>query len=435
MNNQVKIAFYTLGCKLNFTETSYLANSFNSDNFTIVPFSSVADIYIVNTCSVTSSANSKSRNAIRRAHHLNPEAIIAVTGCYAQLKPDEIMEIPGVQILAGSNQKLMIQKLIGQLSEKNKTHTYVEPSAGFCSFEPAYSFGDRTRSFVKVQDGCDYKCSYCTIPLARGGSRNQSVSETVNQVINLYKSGMHEIILTGINLGDFGKTTGEKLIDLLDALSKTPMPRIRLGSIEPNLLTEDIITLLSETPSLMPHFHIPLQSGSADMLKIMRRRYNPELFALRIEQIRKFIPEAFIGIDVIVGVNGETIGLFEESYRFVKQLEISQVHVFSFSERENTDILSVKPKVPPKEIEQRSKLFHKLSEQKHTDFSRMYIGTNRNVLWESSRKANRIFGFTDNYLKCETEFNARLINKVLPAKLESISSTGTIISKPLHYES
>ncbi|HQL70745.1 MAG TPA: tRNA (N(6)-L-threonylcarbamoyladenosine(37)-C(2))-methylthiotransferase MtaB, partial [Bacteroidales bacterium] len=175
MNNQVKIAFYTLGCKLNFTETSYLANSFNSDNFTIVPFSSVADIYIVNTCSVTSSANSKSRNAIRRAHHLNPEAIIAVTGCYAQLKPDEIMEIPGVQILAGSNQKLMIQKLIGQLSEKNKTHTYVEPSAGFCSFEPAYSFGDRTRSFVKVQDGCDYKCSYCTIPLARGGSRNQSV--------------------------------------------------------------------------------------------------------------------------------------------------------------------------------------------------------------------------------------------------------------------
>jgi len=366
---------------------------------------------------------------------LNPEAIIAVTGCYAQLKPNEILEIPGVQILAGCNQKLMIQSLIGQLSEKKKIYTHIEPSGNFCSFEPAYSFGDRTRSFVKVQDGCDYKCSYCTIPMARGGSRNQSVSETVNQVISLYNSGVHEIILTGINLGDFGKTTGEKLTDLLIALSKTPMPRIRLSSIEPNLLSEDIITLVSETPNLMPHFHIPLQSGSADMLKIMRRRYNPELFELRIEQIRKCIPEAFIGIDVIVGVNGETIGLFEESYRFVKQLEISQVHVFSFSERENTDIITVKPKVSPKEIEHRSKIFHELSDQKHADFSNKFLGCNRDVLWESSRKANRIFGFTDNYLKCETEFNARLINKVLPAKLESISLTGTIISKPLHYES
>ncbi|NLA25285.1 MAG: tRNA (N(6)-L-threonylcarbamoyladenosine(37)-C(2))-methylthiotransferase MtaB [Bacteroidales bacterium] len=426
---KTKFAVYTLGCKLNFTETSYLAKLFDPEKFELVKFNAKADIYIINTCSVTASANSKSRNIIRKAINLNPDAIIAVTGCYAQLKPDEIADIQGVNIITGSNQKLVIRQLIEEIESKSKQIFKVDKLDAFKSFEPAFSYGDRTRSFLKVQDGCNYKCAYCTIPLARGNSRNQSIAQTINQIDELSKKQVKEVIISGINLGDFGKSTNESFKDLVQELAKTKMPRIRISSVEPNLLSPEIIEIVANSENLMPHFHIPLQSGSDQMLKIMIRRYNTDLFRSRIEFINKTIPDAFIGVDIITGVNGETDSIFQESYKFVESLNISELHVFSFSERENTDILAVKPKISVKEIENRSKLLHMLSDKKHKEFAQKNIGSIREVLWETTKKSDKIFGFTDNYLKCETKYDSKLVNNISKTEILEFGLSNSLVSR------
>ncbi len=430
---KTKFAVYTLGCKLNFTETSYLAKLFDPEKFELVKFNAKADIYIINTCSVTASANSKSRNIIRKAINLNPDAIIAVTGCYAQLKPDEIADIQGVNIITGSNQKLVIRQLIEEIESKSKQIFKVDKLDAFKSFEPAFSYGDRTRSFLKVQDGCNYKCAYCTIPLARGNSRNQSIAQTINQIDELSKKQVKEVIISGINLGDFGKSTNESFKDLVQELAKTKMPRIRISSVEPNLLSPEIIEIVANSENLMPHFHIPLQSGSDQMLKIMIRRYNTDLFRSRIEFINKTIPDAFIGVDIITGVNGETDSIFQESYKFVESLNISELHVFSFSERENTDILAVKPKISVKEIENRSKLLHMLSDKKHKEFAQKNIGSIREVLWETTKKSDKIFGFTDNYLKCETKYDSKLVNNISKTEILEFGLSNSLVSRIIEW--
>ncbi|MCF0207561.1 MAG: tRNA (N(6)-L-threonylcarbamoyladenosine(37)-C(2))-methylthiotransferase MtaB, partial [Bacteroidales bacterium] len=345
----MKVAFCTLGCRLNFAETSTISRFFTERGFSIVPFSQKADFYVLNSCSVTANANKKGRNAISRAYSLNPEATIIVTGCYAQLKPDEVANLPGVKYVFGTNNKAEIEKIIDQTLQE-KAQISVTQHNEMKSYFPAFSKGDRTRAFLKVQDGCDYFCAYCTIPFARGRSRNQSIADCVKQVEDLARENMKEVIISGVNIGDFGKTTNESFHDLLKAFVKVDgIDRFRIGSIEPNLLTDEIIEFVASEPKIMPHFHIPLQTGSDELLKKIGRKYDTALFRHKIELIKKLIPNAFIGIDLIVGVNGETQEMFEQTVDFVSSLDISFIHHFQYSERENTRALDFVPRTSPKQ--------------------------------------------------------------------------------------
>lgn len=409
-----KAAYFTLGCKLNFAETSTVAQELKRYGVTKAAKGEVADICIVNTCSVTEVADHKCRQAIHKLVKQNPGAFVVVTGCYAQLKPQEIIETPGVDLVLGSNEKGNIIPMI--MDKMTGSHTV--RTAEILNFAPSCSRGDRTRYFLKVQDGCNYYCTYCTIPIARGRSRNGSIESLVKQAEQAAAEGGKEIVITGVNIGDFGHSTGETFFDLVKALDKVEgIERYRISSIEPNLLTDEIIEYCATSKKFMPHFHIPLQSGSDDVLKLMHRKYDTALFRHKIELIKSLMPHCFIGVDVIVGTRGETPEFFEDAYNFIKSIPITQLHVFSYSERPGTKALEIPYKVTPQVKKERSQRLLELSEQKLQEFYASQIGQTRPVLFEHAPKSKPMHGFTDNYIKVEIPNNPELDNNILSVTL------------------
>ncbi|MFA9370489.1 MAG: tRNA (N(6)-L-threonylcarbamoyladenosine(37)-C(2))-methylthiotransferase MtaB [Labilibaculum antarcticum] len=423
-----KVAFYTLGCKLNFSETSTIGRSFKEMGFETVKHTEKADIYVLNTCSVTDHADKKCRQAIKKAIKTNPNAFIAVIGCYAQLKPDEILGIPGVDLVLGANEKFNILKYIDHLEKKGTGELHPCEIASIKDFHFSYSMGDRTRCFLKIQDGCDYYCTYCTIPFARGNSRNMSIKETVQQAKKVAEQGAKEIILTGVNIGDFGKSTNETFLDLIKELEKVKgISRFRISSIEPNLLSNEIIEFVAQSEKFVNHFHLPLQAGSNKVLKLMKRRYDRELFAQRIEKIKTLLPDAFIGVDVIAGSRGESEQDFEDAYLFIKDLPISQLHVFPYSERQGTKALEIKEVVPIPERKRRAKMLQILSEKKLSAFYQENLGKSEEVLFESYNDHGKMYGFTKNYLKVEIPYNQNLSNELTFVNLQEVNSNGNIL--------
>jgi threonylcarbamoyladenosine tRNA methylthiotransferase MtaB len=422
-----KVAFHTLGCKLNFAETSTISRSFPPEKFERVPANSKADIYVINTCSVTDAADKKCRQAIKKFITISPGAFIAVVGCYAQLRPQEISAIPGVDLVLGSNEKFDIGNYLANLEKKGKAEVHSCDLSSSDSFNASFSMGDRTRSFLKVQDGCDYGCSYCTIPLARGKSRNPGISEIVTEAQEIAERGIKEIVITGVNIGDFGKSTGESFMDLLNQLVKVQgIERFRISSIEPNLLTEELIELASKNEKILPHFHIPLQSGSNKILGLMRRRYNRELFASKIRMVKQKLPLAGIGADVIIGFPGESEADFEDTYTFLEKMEVSYLHVFSFSERPDTPAEKLPDKVPFTVKDARSKKLIALSERKNIEFCKMNIGSESNVLFERARTGGLMTGFTSNYLRVEHPWESKLAGQIRKVRLKNIQPSGKI---------
>lgn len=427
MNNltRKKIAFHTLGCKLNFTETSAISRLFPEDQFERVPATQQADIYIINTCTVTDTADKKCRQAIKKFIHRSPNAFIAVVGCYAQLKPQEISSIPGVDLVLGNNEKFDISYYLSNLTKRSKPHVYSCALSPSDKFIDACSAGDRTRSFLKVQDGCDYGCAYCTVPLARGHSRNPDIASLVTEAERIAGKGIKEIVLTGVNIGDFGKSTGEPFILLIKELADVKgIERIRLSSIEPNLLTDELIELVRHNKKILPHFHIPLQSGCNKILGLMKRRYKRELFSNRIEKIKKIIPFAGIGADVITGFPEETDDDFEETYTFIEKLPVTYLHVFTFSERPGTTATGLPGKVSHEEKEKRSRKLISLSELKHHQFMNLNIGQTADVLFEKTRSGGMISGFSGNYLRVEYPWQDGLAGEIKKVSMKGISLSG-----------
>lgn len=422
-----KAAFYTLGCKLNFSETSSIARRFEEAGFDRVDFKQKADVYVVNSCTVTAEGDKKSRNIIRSAVRNNPHAIVVVTGCYAQLQPDVLSEIEGLDYVIGSEDKFRMVELIGDLQKPEKTVVRVEESKRIKSYFHAFSFGDRTRSFLKVQDGCDYFCTYCAIPFARGRSRNDSIANTVEKAREAVAKGTHEIILTGVNIGDFGKSTGETFFDLLKALDEVSgLQRLRISSVEPELLTDEIIDFVACSKIIMPHFHLPLQSGSNEVLKLMKRKYEREVFASRVARIKAVMPHAFIGVDLIAGTNGETDEYFLDSYRFVQEQDVSELHAFPYSERPGTRALSIIPVVSVHERKERTQKLINLSEKKLRFFYEAHLGTEQTVLFEENKEHDSISGFTENYIRVETEWSSELVNQARKVRLVGILDNGHV---------
>ncbi len=423
------VEYHTLGCKLNFAETSSIGAILAKRGFRRVQNGEIPDICVVNTCSVTELADKKCRQNIRRLIHKYPEALMIVTGCYAQLKGNEIAEIDGVDIVLGSEQKLEISQYIDSWLETRQPTLAITPSKDIRKFSHSCSRGDRTRYFLKVQDGCDYYCSYCTIPIARGRSRSADINSLVAQARDVAAEGGKEIILTGVNIGDFGKGTDETFFDLIKALDEVEgIERYRISSIEPNLLTDEIIEWVAQSKRFMPHFHIPLQCGSDEILKIMRRHYDTALFASKINKIREVMPDAFIGVDLIVGMRGETDELFNESYNFCDSLDISRLHIFPYSERPGTKALDIEYVVDQHTKNIRTHKMLALSEKKLNEFSSKFIGTVRPVLFEQPRKGMPMHGFTDNYLKVETPYLKEYINTVHSVRLDEITEDTSIKS-------
>ena len=422
-----KAAFYTLGCKLNFSETSTIAGSFKEVGFDRVDFEEKADVYVINTCSVTNQGDKESRNIIRRAVRNNPDAMVIVVGCYSQLKPEEVGHIEGVDLVLGTQEKFLIPAYLGNLEKKTTTEIKTTRLADIKNYHKAFSWGDRTRSFLKIQDGCDYYCSFCTIPYARGKSRNDNIQNTAAEAKKAVDKGFNEVILTGVNIGDFGKSTGENFLDLLKALENVEgLKRLRLGSIEPNLLKDEIIQLVAMSTVIMPHFHIPLQAGSDEVLSLMKRKYSTDLFAQRVHRIREIVPHAFIGVDVIAGTNGETEVLFQESYDFINSLEISQLHAFTYSERSGTQALKIPWKVDVEDRKRRTQMYINLSEKKLRAFYEKQLGTQQTVLFEEQIKKDKLVGFTENYIKVETHHNEDLVNQLEKVTLKSILPNGNV---------
>ncbi len=422
-----RASFYTLGCKLNFSETSSIARRFEDVGFQRIDFSEQADVVVINSCSVTAEGDKKTRNIIRQAIRRNPDSVIVVTGCYAQLQPETIQKIVGVDLIVGSAEKLSIPEYLGDLSKKAQTEIHIHAPKQIKNYFHAYSFGDRTRSFLKVQDGCDYYCTYCTIPLARGRSRNDSIANTVAEAREIVAKGTLEIILTGVNIGDFGKSTDENFIDLLKELDQVEnLQRIRISSVEPNLLTDEVIEFVARSQRIMPHFHLPLQSGSNDVLALMKRKYKREVFESRVEKIKKELPSAFIGVDVIAGTNGETDEFFRDSYRFIADLDVSQLHAFPYSERPGTKALEIKPVIPVEERKQRTQRLIALSERKTAYFYQQQLGTVHEVLFEEQKDKKTISGFTENYIRVETDYREDLENRIVSVKLENILPNGNV---------
>lgn len=425
-----RVNFHTLGCKLNFSESSTIARQFEQGGFVRVAPTEEADICIINSCSVTEHADKKCRNIIRKLHRRNPSAIIAVTGCYAQLKPYEIAEIEGVDIVLGNNNKGETYKRVVELAERGRAQVYSCETDDIVNFFSAFSSGDRTRAFLKVQDGCDYCCAYCTIHNARGASRNIPIEEVVRQAKEIVAGGQKEIVITGVNTGDFGKTTGESFADLLRALDAVEgVERYRISSIEPNLITDEVIDICAQSSKFQHHFHIPIQCGSNKILALMRRRYTVEKFADRIEAIRRVMPDAFIGIDVITGFPGETDADFADSRNFLERISPAFLHIFPFSERPGTPAVDLPNKVQSSVSTARVKELERLSDRLHYDFCSRAVGTTADVLFESTERGGMMTGFTGNYIKVKVPYDRRFINKIVPTKLLSIEPSGDIVGQ------
>lgn len=411
--NNKKVAYYTLGCKLNFAETSFLGKQLGENGFSKARNGEEADICVINTCSVTDIADHKSRQMINRIHRKHPKAKIVVTGCYAQLKPKEIAEIDCVDLVLGANEKFDMLEYLQKLDEVKDEKVVSGDILKIKTFRPSLSHDDRTRFFLKVQDGCDYYCTYCTIPLARGHSRSGTVAETVDMARQAVERGAKEIILTGVNTGEFGKKNGETFLQLIQQLDEIDAEvRFRISSIEPNLLSDEIIDFVAQSKRFMPHFHIPLQSGNNEVLKLMRRRYTTELFEEKINTIKKRMPDAFIGVDVIVGVRGETDELFESAVEFIKSIDFSQLHVFTYSERANTKMMEIEHNVPKSERKRRSNLLHDISAERTAEFYETQIGKTSKVLWESKKDGATMHGFTENYVKLERPYDKTRVNTI-----------------------
>ena len=433
MENKKKVAFYTLGCKLNFSETSTIARNFQNEGFDRVEFEEVADIYVINTCSVTENADKQFKQIVKKATKLNDKAFIAAVGCYAQLKPEELVAVDGVDLVLGATEKFKITDYINDLSknDRGEVHSCEIEEADF--YVGSYSIGDRTRAFLKVQDGCDYKCTYCTIPLARGISRSDALENVLKNASEISQQGIKEIVLTGVNIGDYGKGEfGNKkhehtFLDLVKALDEVEgIERLRISSIEPNLLKNETIDFVSQSRTFVPHFHIPLQSGSNEILKKMKRRYLREVYSERVAKIKEVMPRACIGVDVIVGFPGETDEDFLETYHFLNDLEISYLHVFTYSERDNTEAAAMDGVVPMNVRSKRSKMLRGLSVKKRRAFYESQIGTNRTVLFEGENKEGYIHGFTENYVKVKTPWNPELVNTLHQVRLTHIDEDGSV---------
>ncbi len=427
MNQYKKVAFYTLGCKLNFSETSTISRLFDDAGFAKVDFEETPDIYIINTCSVTENADKKCRQLVKRAMKINPEAFVAIIGCYAQLKPEEIGKIPGVDIVLGANEKFNLIEHIDALQIKQETailnFTLIKETTEFI---PSYSFGDRTRSFLKVQDGCDYFCTFCTIPLARGKSRNANIAETILEAEKIAKTDIKEVVLTGVNIGDFGQGGDENFFQLIQGLDQVEgIDRFRISSIEPNLLSNEIISFcLNDAQRFAPHFHVPLQSGNDRLLKAMRRKYERSLYVERVKSIKSLRADACIGVDVIVGFPGETDQEFMDTINFLKDLDISYLHVFTYSERANTTAVKLGNPVPMAVRRERSKMLHILSDKKKRGFYEQNIGTERTVLFEHEEDEGVMYGFTENYVKVKYPYAAEMANSFHKVKLTEIDRDG-----------
>ncbi|MCI5978120.1 MAG: tRNA (N(6)-L-threonylcarbamoyladenosine(37)-C(2))-methylthiotransferase MtaB [Bacteroidales bacterium] len=426
------VFYHSFGCKLNFAETSTVAAEFAGAGIRRVAPGEVPDIVVINTCSVTEVADKKCRQAIHSLHRRYPDAAIVVTGCYAQLKTDEVASLPGVAVVAGQDKKDRLLDFLGTWMETHQQQVDVPDFKDIETFIPSCARGDRTRYFLKVQDGCDYWCSYCTIPRARGRSRSGTIASMVEQARKAAAEGGREIVITGVNIGDFGRRTGETFADLVRALDEVEgIERYRISSIEPNLLTDEIIDFCAASKRFMPHFHVPLQCGSDEVLRLMRRRYDTALFRHKMEKIRQAMPDAFIGVDLIVGARGESDELFRESYEFCKSLDISRLHVFVYSERPGTRALELDGAVSPQAKRARSNRMLELSEEKLREFSGRFIGTVRPVLLEHTRPGHPMSGFTDNYLKVEVDAPARLDNTVVNVRLDRLSDDGSFIHATL----
>ena len=424
-----KVAFYTLGCKLNFSETSTISRLFTERGFEKVDFQDAADIYIINTCSVTDNADKKCRKVVKEALKHSPDAFVAIVGCYAQLKPQEISEIPGVDAVLGAAEKFMLVDLLEGFEKKDKSQIFHSPVSEANTFHNSYSFGDRTRTFLKVQDGCDYSCTFCTIPQARGKSRSDTVENVVRSANEIAESGVKEIVLTGVNLGDFGiqedKGRVETFYELAQALEKVEgIERFRISSIEPNLLTDDVISLVTDSKKFMPHFHIPLQSGSDKILKLMRRRYLRNVYEDRVANIKAKMPHCCIGVDVIVGFPGETEEDFLETYNFLNGLDISYLHVFPYSERANTLAEEMKGVVPQKERNRRADMLRILSEKKKRFFYEQHTGLETNVLFEADITDGYMEGFTENYIRVAVKYDPILVNETKHVRLTGLNALG-----------
>ncbi|MBX2894265.1 MAG: tRNA (N(6)-L-threonylcarbamoyladenosine(37)-C(2))-methylthiotransferase MtaB [Cyclobacteriaceae bacterium] len=423
-----KVAFYTLGCKLNYSETSTISRKMEEAGYRKVEFTEQPDIFIINTCSVTENADKKCRKVVREARNISPDAYVAIIGCYAQLKPKEISEIPGVDAVLGAAEKFRLVELLDGFVRPNKPQVLASAIDSVNTFNTSFSLHDRTRTFLKVQDGCDYSCTFCTIPLARGFSRSDTIPNIVEQAKKIVATGVKEIVLTGVNTGDFGIRDGERkdrFIDLLKELEKIEgLERLRISSIEPNLLTDEIIDLVASSSKLVPHFHIPLQSGSNTILKLMRRRYQRELYTSRVEKIKAIMPHCCIGVDVIVGFPGETDDHFMETYRFLNELDISYLHVFTYSERENTVAAELPGVVPIKIRNERSRMLHILSDKKRRSFYEENLGKTFHVLFENDVEDGLMHGFTGNYIRVAAKFDPLLINETKAVILTGINAKG-----------
>ncbi|MGR3809645.1 tRNA (N(6)-L-threonylcarbamoyladenosine(37)-C(2))-methylthiotransferase MtaB [Jiulongibacter sp. NS-SX5] len=430
-----KVAFYTLGCKLNYSETSTIGRMFQDKGYQKVEFNEAPDIFIINTCSVTDNADKKCRKIVREAQAINPNGFVTILGCYAQLKPKEIAEIPGVDAVLGAAEKFRLLDLIDDFKKEPvekpaEEKVYAGSIEQKLDYHTSYSLNDRTRTFLKVQDGCDYPCTYCTIPLARGKSRSDTIENIIKAAEEIAEQGVKEIVLTGVNIGDFGLINGERktrFLDLCMALDQVEgIERFRISSIEPNLLSNDIIEFVAQSKRFVPHFHIPLQSGSPEVLRLMKRRYKRDLYIDRVNKIKEVMPDCCIGVDVIVGHPGETEDRFLETYQFLNELDISYLHVFSYSERPNTEAVDIHPKVSKKDKSTRSKMLHILSDKKKRAFYDSQLGREKNVLWEEDISEGKMHGWTENYVRVSAKYDPLRINTTMMITLEEFNENGAI---------
>ena len=433
MNPYKKVAFHTLGCKLNFSETSTIARLFTDAGFARVDFNDTPDIYVINTCSVTQNADKECKKLVKKALQVNPSAFVTIVGCYAQLKPEEISKIEGVDLVLGANEKFNVLAHVEELRKKEQATIFNTEIKQVNHFVPAYSSGDRTRTFLKVQDGCDYFCSFCTIPLARGFSRSANIAKTMETVREVAQTEAREVVLTGVNLGDFGAGTDENFFQLIQQLEVVDgIDRYRISSIEPNLLEEEIIRFVSRSKKFAPHFHIPLQSGSDRILDLMRRRYGTKLYRDRIEVIKKLMPHCCIGVDVIVGYPGESDDDFLDTYNFINSLDVSYLHVFTYSERDNTTaVRRTDQVVPHAKRSERSKMLHILSEKKKRKFYEDNVSHTATVLFEAEEEMGYMFGFTENYIKVKMNYNEALVNQMVEVQLNGMHPDGTMSAEVL----
>ena len=438
MNKSLKVALTTLGCKLNFSETSTISRQFLEQGYDVVKFDEISDIYIINTCSVTQNADKQFKSLVSKSLKINSNAFIVAIGCYAQLKPEELAKINGVDLVLGSKEKFKILDYLNDLNKNKLVEIHSCEISETDFYKSSYSIGDRTRSFLKVQDGCDYKCTYCTIPLARGISRSDKLSNIISSAESISKSGIKEIVLTGVNIGDYGKgELGQKkhdntFLELITELDKVDgIARIRISSIEPNLLSDEIIHFVANSNKFVPHFHIPLQSGSNNILRLMRRRYKRELYKERVSYIKSLMPNACIGADVIVGFPGESDELFLETYKFIQSLDLSYLHVFSYSERDNTKAVDLMNIVPKQIRSKRSKMLRTLSVKIRRDFYSSQLGTKKNILFESENKKGFIHGFSENYVRVKTPWRKNLVDSIVSYDLKEISDDGFVVAENL----